>query len=138
MFEKNNAGQYEQVSKLVASDATEHDYFGSALAAIDGLVLVGARGDDDAALGVGAENANDDVSGNSGAVDVFQKNSTTGQYEQMPKLVASDGDDYDWFGSAVAVTDSLIVVGAHGDDEAWPAIDVGSVYVYNYTNGLIT
>jgi hypothetical protein len=63
VFEMNNAGQDEQVSMLVANDATNYDSFGHPVAAINGLVVVGASGDDDTALGVGAENPDDDVFG---------------------------------------------------------------------------
>ena len=47
VFEKNSAGQYEQASKLVASDGAAGDWFGYAVAASDGMVVVAATGDDD-------------------------------------------------------------------------------------------
>jgi hypothetical protein len=75
VFERSDAGQYEQVSKLVASDGAADDTFGSAVATTaDGLVVVGARLKDDAR----------------GTAYVFEKNNT-GQYEQVSKLMASDG-----------------------------------------------
>jgi hypothetical protein len=109
VFEKNSTGQYEQVSKLVASDGGAEDRFGFALAATDGIVVVGA-------------NLDDDKGSNSGSVYVFEKNKT-GQYEQVSKLVASDGAEGDRFGYAVAATDGMVVAGAFADDET------GSVYV---------
>jgi hypothetical protein len=115
VFEKNSTGQYEQVNKLVASDGAAGDLFGSTVAATDNnMVVIGAIGDDD--------------KGNrSGSVYVFEKNST-GQFEQVSKLVASDGAAYDNFGSAVAAADGLVVVGATYTDET--RLHSGSVYVF--------
>jgi hypothetical protein len=114
VFGKNSTGQYEQVSKLLANDGAEGDRFGRAVAATDGMVVVGAYLDDDRGS-------------SSGSVYVFEKNST-GQYEQMNKLVASDGDVNDNFGWALAATDGMVVVGARWDDDK--GTDSGSVYVF--------
>jgi hypothetical protein len=114
VFEKNITGQYEQVSKLVASDGAADDWFGRAVAATDGVVVVGAPIDDDKGSG-------------SGSVYVFEKNST-GQYEQVSKLLASDGTAVDFFGYAVAATDDMMVVGAYLDDDK--GLSSGSVYVF--------
>jgi hypothetical protein len=111
---KNSTGQYELVSKLVASDGVAGDYFGIAVAATDDVVVVGAWLDDDNGI-------------DSGSVYVFEKNST-GQHEQVRKLVASDGVTLDYFGRAVAATDDMVVVGAYGDDDR--GTDSGSVYVF--------
>jgi sucrose-6-phosphate hydrolase SacC (GH32 family) len=96
VFEKNSTGWYEQVSKLVASDGAAIDRFGRAVAATDGMMVVGAHADDD----------NGAI--NSGSVYVFDKNST-GQYQQVGKLVASDGAADDNFGWAVAATDGIVL-----------------------------
>jgi Ni,Fe-hydrogenase maturation factor len=114
VFEKNSNGQYGQVGKLVASDGASSDNFGYAVAATDGMVVVGARYDDD-------------KGSSSGSVYVFEKN-ITGQYEQASKLVASDGAASDWFGYAVAATDGMVVVGAYFDDDKGK--DSGSVYAF--------
>ena len=114
MFEKNSAGQYEQVDMLMASDGSASDRFGSALAATDGIVVVGSWTDDDGA--------------NSGSVYVFEKDST-GQYEQVIKLVASDGAANDHFGMTVAVTaGGVVVVGMPQDDDK--GSNSGSAYVF--------
>jgi hypothetical protein len=114
VFEKNSTGQYEQVSKLVASDGSAFAYFGFAVAATKDTVVVGAHADDE-------------KGSNSGSVYVFEKNST-GQYEQVSKLVASDGASNDWFGYAVAATDSLVIVGAYRDADS--GSQSGSGYVF--------
>jgi hypothetical protein len=114
VFAKNSTGQYEQVSKLVASDGAADDSFGIALAATDGTILIGSRFDDDKGSA-------------SGSVYVFERNST-GQYEQVSKLVASDGATNDYFGYAVAASDHMLVVGAYGDEDK--GSESGSVYVF--------
>jgi hypothetical protein len=110
VFEKNSTGQYEQVSKLVASDGAAGDWFGDGVAAIDGMVVVGAQNDDD-------------QGSDSGSIYVFEKNST-GQYEQVSKLLASDGAADTGFGYPMAVTDGTIVVGAYYNSKA------SAVYVF--------
>jgi hypothetical protein len=96
--------------KLVASDGAAGDFFGIAVAATDSMVVVGAHQDDD-------------KGSNSGSVYVFEKNST-GQYDQVSKLVASDGAAGDFFGFAVAATDGIVVVGARADDDDWLSVCV--------------
>jgi hypothetical protein len=116
VFEKNSTGQYEQVSKLVASDGAGNDRFGRAVAVVaDGMVVVGAY----LSNGIGSD---------SGSVYVFKKNNSTGKYEQVSKLVASDGAANDQFGNAVAAADGIVVVAAHWDDDK--GTNSGSVYVF--------
>jgi hypothetical protein len=114
VFEKNSTGHYNQVNKLVASDGAVEDRFGSAVAAADGMVVVGAYADDD-------------IVSNSGSAYMFEKNSA-GEYLQVSKLVASDGFVDDWFGITVAATDDMVVVGAYGDGDK--GSNSGSAYVF--------
>jgi hypothetical protein len=111
VFEKNSTGQYEQVSKLVASDGTRSNVFGNPLAVTSGLLMIGAYGVAD-------------QGSQSGAMYVFEKNST-GQYEQVSKVVASDGAAGDKFGNSLAAINTTVIVGSPGDEE-----DTGSVYVF--------
>ena len=48
--------------------------------------------------------------------------------ELPPKLLASDGATYDYFGVSVAVSGAVAVVGAYQDDDAGTAS--GSAYVF--------
>jgi sucrose-6-phosphate hydrolase SacC (GH32 family) len=114
VFEKNSTGQYQQVSKLMANDSAAFHYFGRSVAATDTMLVVGAYGDGD----------NGEFAG---STYVFEKNST-GQYQQVRKLVANDGAAADIFGYAVAATDSMVVVGAYWHDDK--GIDAGSAYVF--------
>lgn len=58
----------------------------------------------------------ENVGGNSlqGSAYVFKRNGAT--WTQMAQLVASDGEGYEWFGNAVAISGNYIVVGAFGHD----------------------
>jgi hypothetical protein len=84
-----NATSATQIVKLEASDGTAGDSFGYTVASsIDGMVVTGSS-------------YQDAIESDAGAVYVFEKNST-GLYEQVSKLVASDGAAGDNFGWTVA------------------------------------
>jgi outer membrane protein assembly factor BamB len=100
----------------VPDDGTEDDYFGWAVGISDGLVLVGARLDDD-------------LGSRSGSAYVFD--ASTGQ--QILKLLASDGAESDNFGFAAAIDGGLALVGSPGADGG--STDSGAVYVFNASTG---
>lgn len=94
------------------------DRFGSAVAVGDGVIAVGAFGDD--------------VKGDSaGAVYVFEKQD--GVWAQQAKLLASDGAGGDLFGQSVAAHGSTIVVGAYRNDEL--GNNAGAAYVFEKQGG---
>jgi FG-GAP repeat len=84
---------WSQQAKLTASDAAPGDAFGT-VAISDSTAVVGARGK---------------TSGR-GAAYVFQRTGTT--WSQQAKLTAPDAANGDWFGWSVAVSGSVLVVGA--------------------------
>ena len=102
--------------KLTATDASADDHFGWAVAAWNDRLVVGAPGDDTRAV-------------NAGAAYVFRYNGT--RWVQEAKLLASDGRADDEFGTAVAIHDDLIAVGAPRDNILGVA-DRGSVYVFRF------
>ena len=95
------------VMKLLASDASERDWFGSPLAVSGDTALIAAPYDDD------KDSA-------SGSVYVFVRSGTT--WMQQQKLTASDGARDDEFGRAVAIWGDTIVA-AYSDDD-WGAAHV--------------
>ena len=103
-----------------AYDTEENDRFGNAVD-FDGKSLI-----------VGAYSANA-PKGDSGAAYVFarQRNGWT----QQAKLVADDGDSFDWFGSSVAISGNLAVVGAIREDGKGVNSDSGAVYVFRRSGG---
>jgi len=97
--------------KIIASDGAANDYFGTSVAVSDSKIIVGAHGDDD-------------NGSHSGSVYVYDLDGSN-----EVKITASDGASADYFGTSVAVDNSKIIVGAHGDDDN--GSDSGSVYVYD-------
>lgn len=111
-----DGGQWVREQKLFASDAGAASYYGFDLAVQGDLAVVGSVG------GNG--------SGNSrfGAAYVYRYDGQSWSQEQF--IVPSDADVYDGFGSAVAVDDGVIVIGARGDEDA--GHEAGSAYVFRY------
>ena len=100
-----------QEAKLEASDGEAAGRFGSAVALLDDLAVVGAYRDDD-------------VAEDAGAAYVFQRTGST--WTERQKLTASDGFASQRFGHTVALSDGVIIVGAPAGDPP------GSAYVFVY------
>ena len=112
IFENNN-GVGTQIAKLTANDGVNGDKFGDALSICGDTVVVGAY--------------QHDVNGTtSGAAYVFTYNGSS--WEQIFKLLASDGTPGDRLGYAVNISGNSVILGAYGDDENGDAS--GSAYVY--------
>lgn len=107
-----------EVFKLTASDAEDEDDFGERVAISGNLAVVGADRED------GTGNAR-------GAAYVFDL--TTGT--ELFKLVASDAEDLDLFGSSVAVSGDLALIGATGEDGDGGS-SRGAVYVFDLISGI--
>jgi hypothetical protein len=90
------AATWLQQAKLTASDAAAGDFFGNSVAFSGSTAVVGAM------------NKNNQA----GAAYVFVRSGTT--WTQQAKLTASDGITGDEFGSSVALSGSIAVVGAPG------------------------
>lgn len=65
-----------------------------------------------------------------GAVYFYKFNGSNWQY--MQKLTASDGAPYDYFGSALSLSDDLCIIGAPEVDQA------GSAYIFRYNGNIWT
>jgi len=104
-------------SKLLTSDGDQGDEFGVTVAISGETLVAGASHEDEA-----GEDA--------GAVYIFQGGE---RWLEIAKLTASDGEADDHFGTAVAISDDIAVVGADLDDDAGD--DSGSAYVFTRTNG---
>ncbi len=114
--------EWTQEDKLVASDGSNTDHFGTAVA-IDGLVaVVGSPFDFDA-----------DVGAMSGSAYVFRFDEDTSTWIEEQKLTALDAAFQDRFGISVAISGNVIVVGAHLDDDG--ADESGSAYVFEFDGG---
>ncbi|MCA9303907.1 MAG: FG-GAP repeat protein [Phycisphaerales bacterium] len=111
-----DAASGDQIAKLTPSDGAEGDEFGISVAIEGGVVIVGAKRDDDLGL-------------DSGSVYLFD---TTGV--QLNKILADDGTTGDNFGGAVAIDGGIVAVGAHTD---WNGniFFAGSAYLFDATTG---
>jgi hypothetical protein len=118
------ADRWSQRAKLVPEDGERDDRFGEAVAlSADGTTaLVGAPGDD--------------VDGTStvGSAYVFVRRANT--WRERTKLTATDGDDGDRFGEAVALSaDGETALLGAVDDEDPNDIGAGSAYVFEEDDG---
>jgi len=97
-------GTWVQEQKLLPLDGAPVDEFGGSVSVSGEVIVVGARGGDDNAP-------------NSGSAYVFRWNGASWIQEQ--KLLASDGQQMDWFGFSVTVSGDLALVGALFDESAY-------------------
>jgi hypothetical protein len=106
---------WTQQAKLVATDGTDEDFFGRSVA-VDGDTAV-----------IGARSQSSPTEFEAGAAYAFVRSGTS--WTQQAKLVASDQDSFDYFGSSVAVSGDTAIIGAPYDGT--PAgHDAGSVYAF--------
>ncbi len=119
VYEFNSGTGMWDETKLLASDANNGDFFGSAVSISGDRMVVSANQDDDNGL-------------NSGSVYVYDFNSGTGLWDET-KLTASDGAAQDNFGRFVQVDGDRLVVGANEDDDI--AANAGSAYVFDFNTG---
>lgn len=106
-------GLWSEIAQLITSDATlingsYRDVTGHSVAMSGTRVILGA---------VQTE-----------AAYIFELNSSSGNWEQIEKLTASDPATDDQFGGAVAIFDDYVIVGASGDDDGGSAS--GSAYIF--------
>ncbi|MCB1133423.1 MAG: choice-of-anchor D domain-containing protein, partial [Verrucomicrobiae bacterium] len=114
------ASRIAQSTYVKASNTGSSDSFG-VVAMSGNLMAIGAPKESSASPGVtnsgSATPAQEDNSlGASGAVYVFERNSVSDAWSQTAFLKASNPGADDRFGSAVAVSNNTVVVGADGDD----------------------
>ena len=115
VFRRNAAGMILE-TKLTASDGMAEDRFGHEVA-------VGAGG---GAVFVGASLGDAGAVADTGAVYLYERNAAGVITET--KLTASDAAATDNFGTALALSDGTLVVGAFGNDDA--GTNSGSVYLF--------
>lgn len=94
-------GQWQQTTKLTASDGADLDGFGTSCTVEGGVAIVGAWQADAPAT-------------DSGAAYVFEL--VDGAWAQSAVVTAADGAADDRFGCAVALSGRVAVIGALGDD----------------------
>jgi uncharacterized protein (TIGR03437 family) len=113
--------RHVEQQKLTAHDGGANEKFGAAVALDGNTLVVGADSD---TIGTNVEQ---------GSVYVFMRQGMAWTLQQ--KLTANDGAAYDYFGSAVALSDDTLVVGAPFDNIGGNA-DQGSAYIFK-RNGTV-
>jgi hypothetical protein len=98
--------------RLTASDGESDDRFGYSVALDGDRALVGAVADDVF----------------SGSVYVFERDTQSGAWAEVAKLTAPSHEEYDSFGSAVALGEGSAVVGSSSDDVF--GVSSGSIYEF--------
>lgn len=112
--------QWVEVAQLFASDGILGDRFGWSVAIGGEVAAVGAR-----EAGVG------------GAAYVFRFDGS--QWVEEQKLVPSDVEAGDQFGSSISISGDRLVVGSRWEDDACPSdpdCDSGAAYVYRFDGGV--
>ncbi len=109
---REDGSSWNLEQKLLGPDGEVSDLFGFAVAVDEDIIVVGARNG-----GYPGEDT--------GSADVFHYNGNSWEHDQ--KLLPSDGEDGQEFGSAIVVSGDLIVVGAPLDHN-----QRGAVYVYRH------
>jgi hypothetical protein len=113
IFQINTMGYWTQKQKLLASDGAANDNFGLWVDYDGDTALIGAWNDDDNGV-------------DSGSAYVFIWTGTT--WTQQAKLLASDGQAGDSFGSSVSISGDTALIGARWDDDN--GNKAGSAYVF--------
>ncbi|HWN71671.1 MAG TPA: FG-GAP repeat protein, partial [Haliangium sp.] len=126
-----------QAAYVKASNTGAGDHFGWQVALWDDTMAISAYREDSAASGVDGNQDNDNRS-NSGAVYVFRRSGAT--WIQEAYLKASNPDDSDEFGYALALWGDTLAVGAWGERSVATGVDgsqldnsardAGAVYVF--------
>jgi hypothetical protein len=118
-------GSWSKLRKLTADDAKDGDQFGFAVGIHAGHAVVGAFRSD---------GSNPAINSQSGSAYIFgQHHGGTDQWGQLRKLTASDADDGDQFGAAVAIRGGHALIGAFRNDDA--GTDSGAAYIFGQDHG---
>lgn len=113
IFFRDQGPGWIQQQRLIPANLNSAAFFGTSVSIIGDYAIVGANGDD--------ENGP-----SSGAAYIFKRNGSS--WTQQAKLMASDAEANDWFGTSVSITDEFTFVGAPFEDEN--GTNAGAVYVF--------
>ena len=112
-----------EIAKLVASDASEKDLFGSSVAIDGDTVVIGTIWDSDSA------------SVHAGSAYIFMRDQGgTDAWGQVAKLTASDAAGWDYFGWSVAISGDTVVVGARYNSLSG-LNESGAAYIFTRNQG---
>jgi len=127
VFERDASGNWNQVQKITASDRGEDDVFGFSVSISGTNAIVGAYQEDEDASG-----------GNflsiAGSAYIFEQDASSGNWNQVQKIVASDRLQGDRFGVSVSISGNYAIAGASTEDHDAGGgnflSNAGSAYVF--------
>jgi hypothetical protein len=96
---KRDGSTWTEEAKLTASDGAAWEFFGWSVSISGDYAIVGAYCDDDNGK-------------HAGSAYIFKRDGSS--WTEEAKLLASDGEEYDYFGKAVAINGDYAFVGAPG------------------------
>jgi len=111
---------WTEVGTLCAADAHKYDYFGWSVAVEGGRLVVGAC--------AASNDQGGKVYDQSGKVYVYDWDTSTSMYVEVARLTPTVPESHSWYGSAVAIDNETLVVGAIRGYAG--LTDGGKVYVY--------
>ncbi len=107
IFERDRSGTWTQTKKLLASEPKASDNFGWSVAISGNIAIVGAPYEDTAG-------------DSAGAAYIFERDSSGNWSKtETQKLIASYTSASDKFGTSVAISNNIAVVGAYGENSAY-------------------
>lgn len=109
-----------QEAYLKASNTDASDNFGSAVALSSDRIAIGSEFEDSCAKGVNGDQTDNNCK-SSGAVYLFHRDQ--GTWRQEAYIKASNAEFADYFGSAVALHENKLLVGAYGEDSCSKSVN---------------
>ena len=117
IFERDSAGNWVQIQKIVGSIRFQADFFGNNVAISGNQILIGASS----------------TLSRSGYAFIFEPDSS-GMWQEVNALIPPDGEGGDNFGRNVSISDGIAIIGSYKADRGGagdPILDnAGAAYVY--------
>jgi len=109
VFERGSDGVWKQTQKLLSSDRSGYNYFGTSVGIDGNIIVVGASGHSR-----DSTERQEGYVGDAGAVFVFEKRGNN--WRRTYKLLASDRQHGGSMGNSVAISGNLVIAGAWAHD----------------------
>lgn len=109
VFERGADGVWKQTQKLLSSDRSSYNYFGTSVGIDGDIIVVGAPGHSR-----DSSDRNDNTVGSAGVIFVFEKRGNN--WRRTNKLVASDRQFAAGLGNSVAISGNYVIAGATGQN----------------------